>query len=95
MGVISEVLTSMTVNTTVFLHVMSIYMVDWYRRFGGNCSCTLKMKAEDCFETSVPIYRISRCHIPEVHVDFELYRSTPALFNVQLICHLIKKCKIV
>jgi hypothetical protein len=66
-GVTSEVLTSVAVNIAGFLHVMSCCMVDWYRGFGGTCSCTLKMEAVDSSETSVPTSRLTRCHMPEVH----------------------------
>jgi hypothetical protein len=66
MGVRSEALTSVTVNITVFLHVMSCCMVDWYRSSGATCSCTLKMETADSSEMSVPVYLITRCHIPEM-----------------------------
>lgn len=90
MGVTSEVLITVTVNCLLACDVMLCGRL--VRRFGGTCSCTLKIEAADSSEMSVPIHRITQCHIPETYrkmtinvesYNFDLHRSAPGLFNVQ------------
>jgi hypothetical protein len=57
-------------NITVFWDVIQYSLADMYQHFGGTCFFHLedtgvKMKAAYSFETMIPTYRTTQCHIPE------------------------------